>query len=94
MACIVLMPGFDRSSETAEAILRDVQKTLAVAKLPAWIAFVDTLPVTGTQRIQKSLIFPEGEDPRADPRTIDLRQSKRRYRRAETGGLKGAPRTN
>jgi len=77
MACIVLMPESETSIEVAESIVRDTLSLLACFKLPAWIAFVEKLPTTGTQKIQKNLIFPEDQDPRRDPRTIDFRQFKR-----------------
>jgi acyl-CoA synthetase (AMP-forming)/AMP-acid ligase II len=83
MACIVLMPGITHCRETAERLLRQLEGRLGVSKYPAWIAFVDKLPVTGTQKIQKGLIFPPGQDPRTDPRTFDLREMKRKMRVAE-----------
>jgi crotonobetaine/carnitine-CoA ligase len=42
------------------------------------VLFVDTLPTTGTQKVQKARIFPKGEDPRLQPRVFDLRDRKRR----------------
>ena len=83
MACIVLMPGVERSQTAAEHLLGELRGKLGVSKVPAWIAFVDELPVTGTQKIQKGLIFAAGQDPRTDPRTFDLRQVKRNMRVAD-----------
>ena len=37
---------------------------LAYFKAPGWILFVERLPTTGTQKVQKTQIFPRGEDPR------------------------------
>jgi len=42
------------------------------------VLFVETLPTTGTQKVQKAQIFPRGEDPRARPGALDLRGRKRR----------------
>jgi hypothetical protein len=36
------------------------------------------LPTTGTQKVQKTQIFPRGEDPRRRPDAVDLRDLKRR----------------
>ncbi len=78
LACIVRMPGIDATEETATSICKAAGDRLVRYKLPAWVSFVDEIPVTSTQKIQKSAIFPEGVDPRKDPRTIDTRSLKRR----------------
>ena len=36
---------------------------LAYFKAPGWVLFVESLPTTGTQKVQKTQIFPRGEDP-------------------------------
>ena len=51
---------------------------LAYYKAPGWIAFVDALPVTGTQKVLKHMIFEDGEDPLARPDTYDFRALKKR----------------
>ncbi len=78
MACVRLAPGVAPSLEVAREIVDRARDKLAHYKLPAWIAFVDQIPVTGTQKVRKGVIFPEGSDPREDPRSHDLRQMKRR----------------
>ena len=78
MACIVLMAGAEATEETALSICRSVQDRLIRYKLPAWVSFVEEIPVTSTQKIQKGAIFPDGADPRKDPRTVDTRHLKRR----------------
>lgn len=78
MACVVLMPHVEKSKATAQQIIERTRSQLANFKLPGWIAFVDELPVTSTQKIRKGMIFEEGADPRADPRSIDMRDMKRR----------------
>lgn len=78
MACVRLFPEVAPSAEVASDIIERARDKLAHYKLPAWIAFVDDIPVTGTQKVRKGVIFPEGADPRADPRAHDMRQMKRR----------------
>jgi crotonobetaine/carnitine-CoA ligase len=51
---------------------------LAYFKAPGWVLFVDSLPTTGSQKVQKAQIFPRGEDPRARPGALDLRDRKKR----------------
>jgi crotonobetaine/carnitine-CoA ligase len=70
MACVVPMPGSAAGQALAER--------LAYFKAPGWVLFVETLPTTGTQKVQKAQIFPRGEDPRARPGALDLRGRKRR----------------
>lgn len=78
MACVVLMSGAEATSAMAVSICQSVQDKLIRYKLPAWVSFVEEIPVTSTQKIQKSAIFAEGTDPRKDPRTVDTRHLKRR----------------
>ena len=40
---------------------------LAYFKAPGWVLFVERLPTTGTQKVQKTQIFPRGEDPAPPP---------------------------
>jgi acyl-CoA synthetase (AMP-forming)/AMP-acid ligase II len=86
MACIVLRAGIPVTRSTAAALLAALPGRLGATKVPAWIAFVNELPVTGTLKVQKGVIFPQGVDPRMDPRSIDLREEKRELRRLETSG--------
>ena len=65
MACVVPMPGVARARELGERLQDWCLERLAYFKAPGWVLFVDRLPTTGTQKIQKSLIFPKGEDPTA-----------------------------
>ncbi len=81
MACVVLRPDSAASRETAEAIAAFGRERLAYFKVPGWIVFVDDLPVTSTQKVQKGLIFAEGQDPRQHPHAFDLRDMKKREKR-------------
>lgn len=83
MACIQLVAGVQPSIELARTIVEAARDKLAHYKLPAWIAFVDAIPVTGTQKVRKGVLFAEGCDPRKDPRSHDLRQLKRRSMSAD-----------
>lgn len=78
VACVVLANGIEPTREMAREIQDRARARLAHYKLPAWIAFIDKVPVTGTQKVQKGQIFLDMEDPREDPRMIDLREFKRR----------------
>ena len=78
MACVVPMPGSAAGQALAERLADHCLERLAYFKAPGWVLFVETLPTTGTQKVQKAQIFPRGEDPRARPGALDLRGRKRR----------------
>jgi crotonobetaine/carnitine-CoA ligase len=76
MACITS----DRAGEAlAEELFQWSFKRLAYYKAPGWIRFVDEIPVTGTQKIQKHALFGEGQDPTEG--AMDFRARKKRGRR-------------
>jgi crotonobetaine/carnitine-CoA ligase len=79
LACVVLkrvMP----EQEAATALFHHCNERLAYYKPPGWVHIVQSLPTTGTQKIQKHNIYPAGTDPRGLPEIIDLRALKRRQR--------------
>jgi crotonobetaine/carnitine-CoA ligase len=78
MACIVTMPGRPADRALAETLLTHALQKLAYFKAPGWVLFVDRLPTTGTQKVQKTQLFAKGEDPRRRPGAIDLRDGKKR----------------
>ena len=78
MACIVPTPGEYPTTDLAEDIFDWCSKRLAYFKAPGWITFRDSLPVTSTQKIRKTDLFPPGVDPCTQPETIDLRTRKKR----------------
>src|SRR3989454_6387137 len=78
MACVVPMPGVAGDAALADRIFAWCMERLAYFKAPGWILFVPSLPTTGTQKVQKSQIFPRGEDARRRPGAIDLRARKKR----------------
>ena len=77
LACVVLKAGHG-DPDTAVDIFRFCNERLAYFKAPGWVWFADALPTTGTQKIQKHMIFPSATDPRTMNGMIDLRELKRR----------------
>ncbi len=78
MACVVPMPGAAPDAALADRLMDWCLGRLAYFKAPGWILFVESLPTTGTQKVQKTQIFPRGEDPRRRPGALDLRTRKKR----------------
>ncbi len=77
MACIVPAPGAG-ADQVAAAVLQDMcLERLAYYKAPGYLLFLDTLPVTSTQKVQKVKLFPDGIDPREAAGCHDLRERKR-----------------
>lgn len=77
LACVVLKRK-RAQSEAATALFQHCNERLAYYKAPGWIHIVQSLPTTGTQKIQKHSIYPAGTDPRDLPDVIDMRALKRR----------------
>jgi acyl-CoA synthetase (AMP-forming)/AMP-acid ligase II len=78
MACVVPMPGARADAGLAERLCDFCLERLAYFKAPGWVLFVESLPTTGTQKVQKAQIFPRGEDPRRRSGVLDLRERKKR----------------
>jgi acyl-coenzyme A synthetase/AMP-(fatty) acid ligase len=78
MACIVPVLGVSGDTALADRLLDWCLTRLAYFKAPGWMLFVDRLPTTGTQKVQKAQIFPRGDDPRQQSGVIDLRSRKKR----------------
>jgi acyl-CoA synthetase (AMP-forming)/AMP-acid ligase II len=78
MACVVAMPGTVADRGLAETLVAWCLERLAYFKAPGWVLFVPSLPTTGTQKVQKTQIFPRGDDPRRHSRAMDLRELKKR----------------
>ena len=79
LACVVLKREM-AEKEVATTLFHHCNERLAYYKPPGWVHIVQSLPTTGTQKIQKHNIYPAGTDPRALPGIIDLRALKRRQR--------------
>ena len=80
MACVVPMAGTVPTPEFAREIQDWCLEKIAYYKAPGWLYFLDALPVTGTQKVQKQEIFPKDTDPRAADGVHDLRGTKKRRR--------------
>ena len=78
MACVVAMAGVAADQALGEDLQDWCLTRLAYFKAPGFVLFVDALPTTGTQKVQKTQIFPRGEDPRQRPGALDLRERKKR----------------
>jgi len=78
LACVVPMPNVAGDTALAERLVDWCLAKLAYYKAPGWLLFVEALPTTGTQKVQKTHIFPAGEDPRRRPGALDMRAKKKR----------------
>jgi len=78
MACVVPMPGVSADSDLARQLQAWCLEQLAYFKAPGWVLFIERLPTTGTQKVQKTQIFPKGQDPRRQTGALDLREAKKR----------------
>jgi crotonobetaine/carnitine-CoA ligase len=79
LACVVLSQP-KAPKDMADVLFRHCSERLAYYKAPGWIHIVQSLPTTGTQKIQKHAIYPPGTDPCAHADVIDMRALKRRQR--------------
>jgi acyl-CoA synthetase (AMP-forming)/AMP-acid ligase II len=79
LACVVLKDrqGLE-TADTARILFDFCYANLAYYKAPGWLWFAAEIPTTGTQKIQKHRIFPEGQDPRSLADMHDLRAYKKR----------------
>ena len=77
LAVVVLSTGIAADAVTAQQLVAHCLGELAYYKAPGWVVFRDSLPVTGTNKLQKSGIFAPGTDPRAE--AIDCRALKKRF---------------
>ena len=82
LACIVPREKIapERMSEAAAAIVALALDDLAYYKVPGWVAFVDALPLTATQKVQRSALKAQARDLPGTPFCFDTRALKRRRR--------------
>ncbi len=80
MACVVPMAGATADEALGRALFDWCDGKMAYYKPPGWVLFMDGLPTTGTQKVQKTQIFPPGEDPRTRSGIFDFRDQKKRKR--------------
>lgn len=79
-ACIVPAIQTQVSEEIALDIFNHCFERLAYYKAPGWLLFVESLPVTGTQKVIKHKIFSADIDPCKQQGVFDLRHFKKRTR--------------
>ena len=65
-AYVSLMPGFERATVPPERILAHCAGHLARFKVPRYIAYRDSFPMTVSARVEKKRIVAEADDLRAD----------------------------
>ena len=78
MACVVASADALKTRAIAEAIQDQAFERLAYFKAPGYIAFVETLPTTATNKVQKIKLADFGADPLNAPHCFDLRDRKKR----------------
>lgn len=76
LACVIPAAEGARDHSLAMALLQFAAERLAYYKPPGWIYFVDELPITGTQKVQKHRVFPDGFHAEL-PGLHDVRDQKR-----------------
>lgn len=77
MACITVIQG-EKDLPHARRLFEFAMTELTYYKAPGWIVFLDSIPVTGSQKIQKHIIFSKREDPTTHPNAYDFRHFKKR----------------
>ena len=75
LACIVLKDGALPSLVLAQALQQQCLERLSYYKAPGYVAFIDALPTTSTNKVQKAKLADFPLDPQ---RRFDLRERKRR----------------
>lgn len=84
MALVIAAPGTDADATTALDIARHCASQLVYFKAPGYVAFVPSLPMTVSQKIQRAEVKQMARALLAEGKAIDLRDHKRGTRR--TGG--------
>ncbi|MFT5171976.1 MAG: acyl-CoA synthetase (AMP-forming)/AMP-acid ligase II [Gammaproteobacteria bacterium] len=74
-ACVVLNDDAPPTPQLAEQLVRFSLERLAYFKVPGWVAFLETLPTTYSQKLRKGEIF-GASDPREHAAAMDLRTVK------------------
>jgi acyl-CoA synthetase (AMP-forming)/AMP-acid ligase II len=79
-------PSAAQARALAERIASACSERLAYFKVPGFIAFVDALPVTATQKLQRSETRRAAANALAAPDTVDLRDFKSKLRQSDKAG--------
>lgn len=82
LACIVPATAIppEEQAALAASIVRSALEDLSYFKVPGWIAFVDSLPLTPTQKVQRGELKSRARDLPGTPGCIDTRALKTRVR--------------
>lgn len=80
MAVIVAKDKAQVGADFAAEILSHCAGQLAYYKLPGYVAFIDKLPTTSTQKIRKADLGALAENPMSHPDCHDLREAKQALR--------------
>lgn len=80
LACVVARETLEESTlaDTAAALTQLCLERLAYFKAPGYVAFVDALPLTGTQKVQRAALKDLARTLPGTPRCIDTRAMKKR----------------
>lgn len=78
MAFVVAAAGSAADAQAAAAIARWALQEMAYFKVPGWIAFVEALPTTATQKVQRGELRALADSMLGTSRCHDLRLHKRR----------------
>ena len=83
LACVVLhkAPNLPAPEQIAASICRYAMDRLAYFKAPGYVAFVDALPLTVSQKIQRSELRELAKKLPGTPGCFDTRQMKRRRKK-------------
>jgi acyl-coenzyme A synthetase/AMP-(fatty) acid ligase len=80
IACILLHEGIPADRAMAETLFAHCSERLAYFKAPGWLAFVDSLPTTATQKVQRGEMKKLVAELVDSGRALDLRELKRQRR--------------
>jgi len=76
LACVVLGPKAEPTEATARDLVAFCLERIAYFKVPGWVAFFPSLPMTSTQKLQKTKILGPGQGAEALKDCFDLRSLK------------------
>ena len=80
MACIVAASGTNRDQQTAEGIAQHALQSLVYFKIPGYIAFVDALPLTASEKPKRGEIKALAAALLQAGQCYDVRQLKQRQK--------------
>jgi acyl-CoA synthetase (AMP-forming)/AMP-acid ligase II len=89
LACIVLRqaPNLPPLEQIAASIVRHVLGRLSYFKAPGYVAFVDALPVTASQKVQRGELRELAKRLPGTPNCFDMRMLKRRKKQLDAAAI-------